>query len=140
MMDNFIINCKFKSGKIASVSVFCGVIEPPMPIIRMDYFGKKGSLTMTHTEGKDGWLKVRSKRLELEPLNYIHFAAETESIGGFQHLDTELRMALSLEKCIKENLEPIPGVVDGAKVIAVGDAAWESIKNNGKVVKVKNDF
>ena len=140
IMDNFMINCKFKSGKIASVSVFCGVVEPPMPIIRMDYFGKKGSLTITHTEGKDGWLKVRSKRLELEPLNYIHFAAETESIGGFQHLDTELRMALSLEKCIKENLQPVPGVIDGAKVIAVGDAAWESIKNNGKVVKVNTNF
>ena len=139
-MDNFIINCKFKSGKIASVSVFCGVVEPPMPIIRIDFFGKRGSITMTYTEGKDGWLKAVSKRLELEPLNYIHFPAETESIGGFQHLETETRMALSLEKCIKEDLDPVPSVYDGAKVIAVGDAAWESIKNNGKVVKVRSEF
>lgn len=111
-----------------------------MPVIRIDFFGKKGSITAAYTEGKDGWIKVVSKRFELKPLNYIHFPAETESIGVFQQLESETRMALRLEKCIKEDLDPLPNVYDGAKVIAVGDAAWEFIKNNGKVVKVKSDF
>jgi len=140
MEDNFMLNCKFKSGTLASVSVFCGVVEPPMHIIRLDFFGTKGSLSVTHKEGKDGWLKVVSKRLQLEPLNYIYFPAETESIGGFQHLETEIRMALQMEKCIKEDLEPVPGILDGAKVIAVGDAAWKSIKDKGRPAKVKTDF
>ena len=37
------------------------------------------------------------------------------------------------------NLEPSPNVVDGAKSVAVGVAAWESIRT-GKPVKVFNDF
>ena len=42
----------------------------------------------------------------------------------------------TLEKC---DLGLGPGVVDGAKSVAVGVAAWESIRT-GQAVKVFNDF
>ena len=43
------------------------------------------------------------------------------------------------QQCLEEDLEPSPNVIDGAKSIAVGVAAWESIET-GQPVKVFNDF
>jgi len=43
------------------------------------------------------------------------------------------------QQCLDQDLDPSPNVVDGAKSIAVGVAAWESILT-GKSVKVYNDF
>jgi hypothetical protein len=44
-----------------------------------------------------------------------------------------------LQECLDKDLEPSPGVVDGAKSVAAGVAAWESIKT-GEVVKAFNEF
>jgi predicted dehydrogenase len=44
-----------------------------------------------------------------------------------------------LEDCILNNGEPSPSVLDGAKTISAGVAAWQSIRE-GTVVKVFNEF
>jgi len=44
-----------------------------------------------------------------------------------------------LQDCLDNDLQPSPGVLDGAKSVAVGVAAWESIKT-GQSVKVFNEF
>lgn len=43
------------------------------------------------------------------------------------------------QQCLDQDLEPSPNVIDGAKSVAVGVAAWESIRT-GQPVKVFNDF
>ncbi len=43
------------------------------------------------------------------------------------------------QQCLDEDREPSPGVLDGAKSIAAGEAAWESVRT-GKPVEVFNGF
>ena len=57
----------------------------------------------------------------------------------YGHGQTVIRYMQHFQQCLDQDLEPSPNVVDGAKSIAVGAAAWESILT-GKSVKVYNDF
>ena len=43
------------------------------------------------------------------------------------------------QQCLDQRLKPLPHVIDGAKSVAVGVAAWESIRA-GQPIKVFNDF
>ena len=57
----------------------------------------------------------------------------------YGHGQTVIRYMQHFQQCLDQDLEPSPGVVDGAKSVAVGVAAWESIRT-GQPVKVFNDF
>jgi len=50
-----------------------------------------------------------------------------------------IRYMQHFQQCLDQDLEPSPNVIDGAKSVAVGVAAWESIRT-GQPVKVFNDF
>ena len=57
----------------------------------------------------------------------------------YGHGQTVIRYMQHFQQCLDQDLEPSPGVVDGAKSVAVGVAAWESIRT-GQPVEVFNDF
>jgi predicted dehydrogenase len=50
-----------------------------------------------------------------------------------------MRIFRSFAGCIRSDTEPDPNALEGARGVAVGDAAWESIRT-GKPVRVKRDF
>ena len=140
--DNFIVSLKFKSKAIAQVSVFTGIIDPPepsiLPVIDINLFGKYGTVVGNFSEGEKGFLKVVSKKFDVIPTQEINFAADKE--GEIHKVGShEKSLILYFEKCIKEDINPVLSVIEGAKDVAVGVAAWESIRKN-KPIKVKNDF
>ncbi len=50
-----------------------------------------------------------------------------------------IRYMRHFQQCLEGDLQPTPDVVEGAKSVAVGVAAWESIRKGGPV-NVFNDF
>ena len=72
-----------------------------------------------------------------EPFEVICPPEIDTSVYG--HGQTVIRYMRHFQECLEEDLEPSPNVVDGAKSIAVGVAAWESIES-GQPVKVFNEF
>jgi len=143
--DNIIISLKFNCGAIAQVSIFNGIIEEPepeiLPIIDINLFGRTGTVTGCFSESKGGDLKIVSKKFDGLPTQKIsYFAQKEEKIGSHKTLGMlEKRHFLAFEKCLEENIDPSPDAVEGARAVAVGVAAWESI-NKKRPVKVKNDF
>jgi predicted dehydrogenase len=135
--DNFMILMKFTSGCIGTVSVLCGVVHPPVPIISVDLFGDRGSLTSVYSEGEPGYLKLVTGKLSDAPVQEINYPAETGVT--YQHGESERRIFHYFADCITENTNPDPDEIEGAKGVAVGAAAWESIRT-GKPVKVEIDF
>ena len=57
----------------------------------------------------------------------------------YGHGQTVIRYMRHFQQCLEEDLEPSPNVIDGAKTVAVGVAAWESIET-GHPVRVFNEF
>ena len=57
----------------------------------------------------------------------------------YGHGQSVIRYMRHFQACLDADTEPEPGVVDGAKSIAVGAAAWESVRSGG-AVGVYNDF
>lgn len=135
--DNYLINLKFENGAIARVLAAFGVVEPPMPMMGLSLFGSKGSAIADFTDKQPGHLRLTFDKLSGCPPAVISFPAETE--GELGHAAGVLRYMQQFEACLLENNVPSPSVRDGAKSIAVCDAAWESVRNGG-VVKVRTGF
>ena len=68
-----------------------------------------------------------------EPLT-MHFPPERDT-SVYGHGQTVIRYMRHFQHCLDADEEPSPGVVDGAKSVAVGAAAWESVRT-GRVAKV----
>ena len=135
--DNFMILMKFASGCIGTVSVLCGVVHPPVPIIELDLFGDRGSINATYTEGEPGSLKLVSEKLRDAPVQEIHYPAETGVT--YKHGESERRIFKRFAACIERDEKTDPDEIEGARGIAVAAAAWESIRT-GKPVKVRRSF
>ena len=60
-------------------------------------------------------------------------------LSAYGHGATVMRYMRHFQECLDKGTDPSPSVVDGAKSVAVGVAAWESVKT-GKAVKVWNAF
>jgi predicted dehydrogenase len=133
---NFLINLKFKSGVIGRALSAQGVMEPPEGTRLMDEFsvyGDRGTIVNNLARYEvDG--KVHEVNLSSEA-NQIDF--DGKEYKG--HSTEVLRYVLEMEECILNNTKPSVNEVEGAKCIAVSEAAWESIRT-GKAVKVFNDF
>lgn len=129
--DNFIISIKFKNGKIGRVLALYGIVHPPMPSLGLSIFGTKGSFVNDAAiiEGPGGYLD--HKRVEAEK--------EMETRGAADHCYEVVRYLKHFEDCIINNKKPEVDEVDGAKVIAVGEACLESMRT-GRSVKVRNEF
>jgi len=137
-MNNFIINIKFKNGVIARALGLFDLVEPPEPMMKLSVFGRKGSGISTHTDNKGGSLDFVYDKVEHKPVSHMEFPPEP-GIDIYGHTKTIGRYMDHFEDCIINDKEPSPNVIDGAKTISAGNAAYKSIKN-GKAEKVFNEF
>ncbi len=137
IQDNFILALRFASGCIGTVSILCGVVRPPVPNIVMDVFCQRGSITAAYAEGEAGWLRHVSVDIPDLPVQEISYPAETGVT--YKHGESEMRIVRSFSDCIRSGGEPDPDAVEGARGVAVGEAAWESIRT-GRPARVKRDF
>lgn len=124
--DNFILNLKFKSGKIGRVMAAYGIIRPPVGHPTLRIYASLGSvcdgkLVMDTPEGP--------KEQELTIIK--------DDFPG--HVSEVIRYMKHFEDCIVNDKQPLVDVREGAKGIATCVAAWESVRT-GKPVKVRNEF
>lgn len=138
LQDNFFINIRFKSGVIGRVSGLYGIVHPPTPMMQFGIYGTKGSLQAEFTDNEPGQVRVVFDKLSgHKPLVSI-FEPERD-LSAYGHGATVIRYMRHFQECLDRDMEPSPGVIDGAKSVAAGVAAWESIQT-GKVVKAFNEF
>lgn len=138
IQDNFFLNLQFKSGVIGRVAGLYGIVHPPNPMMQFNIYGTKGSLQSEFTDNEPGQVKVVFDKLSGHKPYIAQFEAERDtSIYG--HGATVIRYMRHFQDCLDNDLSPTPNVVDGAKSVAVGVAAWESIRT-GQVEKVFNEF
>jgi predicted dehydrogenase len=136
--DNFFINVGFRSGVIGRVSGLYGIVHPPMPMMQFGLYGSKGSCQADFTDNEPGAVRVVLGKLAgRKPLVSV-FEPERD-LSAYGHGVTVIRYMRHFQDCLDRDLEPTPGVVDGAKAVAAGVAAWESIRT-GKVVEACNEF
>ena len=138
LTDNFTVNLKFISGTIGRVLGLYGVIEPIEPMMKIAIYGDKMNLTATYSDNLGGKLETIWEDIEYHPVSTMIFPPE-RGIDVYGHTRAIVRYMKHLEACIRENKEPSPSVVDGAKTISAGHAIAESIRT-GQVVKVFNAF
>jgi len=138
LADNFFLNLEFTSGAIGRVAGLYGIVHPPLPMMRFGLFGTKGSLQAEFTDNEPGEIRVV---LDADPQHQrvrTPFAAERDR-SAYGHGATVLRYMRHFQECLDQDRQPCPGVLDGARSVSVGVAAWESIRT-GKVVDVCNEF
>jgi len=138
LQDNFFLNLKFKSGAIGRVAGLYGIVHPPTPMMQFNLYGTKGSLQSEFTDNEPGQVKVVFDNMPGHKPYGAQFEAERDS-SAYGHGATVIRYMRAFQDCLDNDREPSPGVVDGAKSVAVGVAAWESIRT-GQAVKVFNEF
>ena len=136
--DNFFLNLKFKSGVIGRVSGLYGIVHPPTPMMQFNLYGTKGSLQSEFTDNQPGQVKVVLDDLFDHKAYQAEFDAERDT-SAYGHGATVIRYMRHFQDCLDNDRDPSPSVVDGAKSVAVGVAAWESIRS-GQTVKVFNEF
>jgi len=136
--DNFFLNLTFKSGVIGRVSGLYGIVHPPTPMMQFNIYGTKGSLQSEFTDNEPGQVKVVFDDMFGHKPYIAQFDAERDT-SAYGHGATVTRYMRHFQECLDDDGEPSPNVVDGAKSVAVGVAAWESIRT-GQVVKVFNEF
>ena len=126
--DNFVINLRFKSGRIGRVAALCGVVHPPTLLMNgLNLYGTRGSIV-------DG--KVRLEPEGIVPAReYAISFPETQRGHG-----TEMIVMMNhMVDCVVNGAAPWVGVREGARVVATGLACWESMRT-GRPAKVRNDF
>jgi predicted dehydrogenase len=136
--DNFFINLKFKSGAIGRVSGLYGIVHPPTPMMQFGLYGTRGSLQSEFTDNEPGQVRVVLDKLAGHKPMIMNFEKE-QDLSAYGHGATVVRYMRHFQDCLDKNIDPSPSVLDGAKSVAAGVAAWESIKT-GKVQKVFNGF
>lgn len=136
--DNFFINLRFKSGVMGRVSGLYGIVHPPVPMMQFGIYGTKGSLQSEFTDNEPGQIRVTLDKLQGHKPMLSSFEAERDT-SAYGHGATVIRYMRHFQQCLDGDTDPVPGVLEGAKSVAVGAAAWESI-HSGKVVKVFNEF
>lgn len=135
--DTFLLTLRFVSGCIGTVSVICGAVHPPVPIIQVDLFGDAGSATAAYTEGQPGHLRVVEEKISGQAVQETVYPPETGLT--YRHGESEKRIFLHFADCVARDLEPEPGALESARGVAVGDAAWESVRT-GRPARVRRDF
>jgi predicted dehydrogenase len=138
LQDNFFINVKFKSGVIGRVSGLYGIVHPPTPMMQFGLYGTKASLQAEFTDNEPGEVRVVFEKLAGHKPLVARFEPERD-LSAYGQGATVIRYMRHFQECLDNDLDPSPGVVDGAKAVAAGVAAWESIKT-GQVAKACNDF
>ena len=138
LMNNFTLNLKFKNGVIGRVLGVYGVIEPVEPMMKLSLYGNNMNVVSTYSDNLGGQVKLVWDDIEYRPPAEMTFPPE-RGIDVYGHTKAIVRYMKHLEECILNDREPSPGVIDGAKTISAGYAAWQSIKEE-RVVTVFNEF
>ena len=138
LKNNFFLNLKFKSGKIGRIMGLYGTSHIPMPMMQIGLYGTKGSLVADFTDNKGGTLKVHMDKTGVEEPMVITYPPEVDR-SAYGHGATVIRYMRHFQECLDNDLEPSPNALDGARSVAIGATAWESIES-GQVVKVRTEF
>lgn len=138
IQNNFFLNVEFSSGVIGRVSGLYGIVHPPTPMMQFGIYGTKGSLQGEFTDNEPGQIRVVLDESPDHRVETKIYEAERDH-SAYGHAATVIRYMRHFQDCLDNDEDPSPGVVDGAKAVAVGVAAWESVRT-GNVVDVFNDF
>ena len=106
--------------------------------MKLSLYGTKTNVAATYSDNQGGQVKTVWDKIDFRPTSTMTFPVE-RGIDVYGHTNSIVRYMKNLEDCIVNRKEPSPGVLDGAKTISAGAAAWQSIKE-GRVVKVFNEF
>ncbi len=136
--DNFFINLEFASGAIGRVAGLYGIVHPPLPMYQLGVFGTQGSLHAEWTDNEPGEIRVVFDGENNHQPSVASFDAERDQ-SAYGHGATVVRYMRHFQQCLDQDREPSPSVLDGAKSVAAGAAAWESIRT-GNIVEVYNAF
>ncbi len=136
--NNFFLNLKFSSGQIGCAKGLYDVVHPPMPMMQVALYGAKGTMIGDFTDNKGGQVKLMLDKMSTREPQQMTCPPETDT-SVYGHGQSVIRYMRHFQECIEGDLEPTPNVVEGAKSVAVGVAAWESIRT-GRSVKVFNEF
>ncbi len=138
LRNNFFLNLKFKSGQIGRAMGLYDIVHPPIPMMQVSAYGSRGTIIGDFTDNRGGHVKLMLDKMPArEPLEMTYPPEVDTSVYG--HGQAVIRYMRHFQQCLQEDIEPAPNVIDGAKSVAVGAAAWESIET-GKPVKVFNEF
>jgi predicted dehydrogenase len=125
--DNFVINVRFKSGKIGRVANYLGVIHPPeIPMVGLAVYGTRGT--------------IRDHMIRVDPSGDVpHRTYTTQYHADRGHKAEMVVMMRHMAECINRGVKPWVGAREGAQTVAACLACWESIRT-GQPVKVRNEF
>lgn len=138
LADNFFLNLRFKSGAIGRVAGLYGVVHPPVPMMQFGLYGTRGSLQAEFTDNEPGQVRVVLDKLAGHQPLVAQFEPERD-LSAYGHGATVIRYMRHFQECLDTGRDPSPGVIDGAKSVAAGVAAWESLQT-GRPVEVFNEF
>ncbi|MBI5820336.1 MAG: Gfo/Idh/MocA family oxidoreductase [Verrucomicrobia bacterium] len=149
--ENFIINARFRSGKMARLVGSYGIVQPPYPMMGLALYGTRGSAVADFTDFEPTSLKVRLSepqtagatdadvgrtRQKAAPIEYTY---PPDTMGAYGQGLAVLRYMADFEDAIVNARRPAIDAWEGVKTIAALAACWESIKS-GKPAKVQNKF
>ena len=136
--NNFFLNIEFTSGVIGRVSGLYGIVHPPTPMMQYGVYGTKGSRQGAFTDNEPGEIRVvLDEKIEKGAETTIYEAER--DLSSYGHGATVIRYMRHFQHCLDNDEEPSPCVLDGAKSVAAGVAAWESVRT-GNAVDVFSDF
>ncbi len=128
--DNFFLNVRFTSGAIGRVAGLYGIVHPPLPMMQFGVFGTKGSLQAEFTDNKPGEIRVvldaATGQAGPSAPRVTSFEPERD-LSAYGHGAAVIRYMRHFQDCLDAGTEPSPSVVDGARSVAVGVAAWRSL-------------
>ena len=131
--NNFIISLKYRSGVIARVLGAYDLVHPPalwresFHGVGIGLYGTKASLFNDRVV-YDYYGHGKPKEEFVEPEE-----------GGADHAHETSDMLAHLEDCILNDARPLVDAWDGAQIVAIGDACWNSV-HSGLPVKVTQEF
>jgi predicted dehydrogenase len=134
---NFVLNLKFAGGRIGRVLGLYEVVHPPLPMMQVGLYGTRGSAVGEFTDNEPGQLRVVLDRIGPSPL-VSDFPPERDA-SAYGHGQTMIRYMRHFQECLDQDRDPVPGVLDGARAVAVAAAAWESA-DTGRPVRVVLDL
>lgn len=136
--DTYLLNLKFANGKIARVLGAYGIVDPPIPMMGLNIYGTKGSAVADFADFKPSHTKVVLDKIETKPVAQMNFLTDIK--GTYGQGDAVRRYMANFEDCIISDKKPLIDAREGTKTITVLSAAWESIRGDGKPVKILRKF
>jgi predicted dehydrogenase len=136
--DTYLINLKFKNGRIARVLGAYGIVKQPYPMMGLTIYGTRGTATADFTDFEPSSAKVVLDKIEGKPVMEMDFTADLTGVYG--QGDAVVRYLKDFESALVNGTKPEIDAREGVKTIAALSAAWESIRSGGKTVKVYDKF